>query len=542
MTTPVVQDVQSVEYGVATLLEKIATMRRDDAPPRLLPAKAEMRTLEFWRSIISECLASFFYVFVVCGASAAVAPTGSQGLVVIANALAAGFSMAALTQAFGHVSGAQVNPAVSVAMAVTRNISYLRAVLFITAQGGGSIAGAALLYGVTLPGRNMFPGDEKRMPATLAQVLVATQTPWQKFGIEVVLSFVIVYTYFVTMDSQRRWLTGPGLSIGAAYLACSLVATSSSPAYSPSNPALNPARALGPAFVMNKWDYHWVFWFGPILGGIAAGLIYEYIFNPRRHGNQSKESIDGDSSSIHSDEDTYDELDKPRSTYNTLRSVQPGAALYGPVTSASPNGAPGYCASLYSAPPCKLDRVESLYGGTKSLYAKSPPLTRANLNRSQSVYTKSSGPIVHREGIVPRPGPLVPAQSLYPMRLNSTTSNTNAANQNQQNQQRLGGESVYGVRSINNGTGGIYGKIPGRPESVYGTRRQDSADSSYGSYQSNQGNQQNRGNYAQNIKQASNFQQGNVRQSPQQNVGIPVAGPPPPYLQQHPRNSPNPQY
>lgn len=66
-------------------------------------------------------------------------------------------------------------------------------------------------------------------------------------------------------------------------------------------------------------------------------------------------------------------------------------------------GGPNYCqslasASLYSAPPCKLDRVESLYGGTKSLYAKSPPLTRANLNRSQSVYTKSSGcpPIVHR--------------------------------------------------------------------------------------------------------------------------------------------------
>lgn len=59
-------------------------------------------------------------------------------------------------------------------------------------------------------------------------------------------------------------------------------------------------------------------------------------------------------------------------------------------------GGAAYCASLYSAPPCKLDRVESLYGGTKSLYAKSPPLTRANLNRSQSVYTKSSGPIVHR--------------------------------------------------------------------------------------------------------------------------------------------------
>lgn len=156
---------------------------------------------------------------------------------------------------------------------------------------------------------------------------------------------------------------------------------------------------------------------------------------------------------------------------------------------------------------------------------------------------------------MPRPGPLVPAQSLYPMRLNATGTNcnTNAANQNQQNQQRLGGESVYGVRSINNGTGGIYGKIPGRPESMYGVRRQDSADSSYGSYQSNPSNQsqqpQNKGscgNYAQNIKQASFHaglhQQGTVRHSPQQTVGIPMTGPPPPYLHSNQRNSPNPQY
>lgn len=105
-TLTIPQDSQSVEYNLVTLFEKLSALRRDDpGPPRLLPAKAEMRTLEFWRSIISECLASFFYVFMVCGASAAVAPAGSQGLLVIASALASGFSIAALTQSFGHVSG-----------------------------------------------------------------------------------------------------------------------------------------------------------------------------------------------------------------------------------------------------------------------------------------------------------------------------------------------------------------------------------------------------------------------------------------------------
>lgn len=91
-------------------------------------------------------------------------------------------------------------------------------------------------------------------------------------------------------------------------------------------------------------------------------------------------------------------------------------------------------ASRYSSPPSKVERGESLYGGkggkitrcevegiysgTRSLYnakieTKSPPLTRANLNRSQSVYSKTQSP---RE-LLPRPGPLVPAQSLYPLKL-----------------------------------------------------------------------------------------------------------------------------
>lgn len=272
-------------------------------------------------------------------------------------------------------------------------------------------------------------------------------------------------------------------------------------------PYLNPARSLGPSFVLNRWESHWVYWLGPIVGGIVSGLTYEFIFNPRRQ-KRSKESTEGDSSSIRSDEDNYDDLDKPAgpkfhgSTYNTYRPAGAGA-----------NGPAGYCpsltsASLYSAPPAKLERVESLYGGTKSLYCKSPPLTRANLNRSQSVYTKSNS-AVNRD-ILPKPGPLVPAQSLYPMRLNQQS---HVQNQNVQNQLQQRSDSIYGVRGVTPGTatraehygsrgypsrnadGGKYEENPknerGRPESMYGmlgnqTRRGQSAqsdDSSYGSYQ-----------------------------------------------------------
>lgn len=59
-------------------------------------------------------------------------------------------------------------------------------------------------------------------------------------------------------------------------------------------PMLNPARALGPVFVWNKlWENHWVFWFGPVAGGVLAAVIYEFIFNSRRHAKRPKDSIDG---------------------------------------------------------------------------------------------------------------------------------------------------------------------------------------------------------------------------------------------------------
>lgn len=204
-------------------------------------------------------------------------------------------------------------------------------------------------------------------------------------------------------------------------------------------PYLNPARSLGPSFVLSRWENHWVYWLGPAIGAVVSGLIYDFMLSSSR--KSAADSLDGDSSSTHSDEDAYDDLDKPApkfhgSTYNTYRPA-PAAPV-----------APAYCpslasASLYSAPPAKLERVESLYGGTKSLYCKSPPLTRANLNRSQSVYTKSNS-----RDALPKPGPLVPAQSLYPIRLNQQQSHVQ--NQNVQNQLQQRSDSIYTEKSKRN--------------------------------------------------------------------------------------------
>lgn len=201
-------------------------------------------------------------------------------------------------------------------------------------------------------------------------------------------------------------------------------------------PYLNPARSLGPSFVLNKWDNHWVYWLGPMFGGFVAGVMYDYVFNTNpSKAKKSRTGSDNDSASMTSDDEmNYDmELEKANpihakfhgSSYNTYRSGT--TATLGPQ---------GFC--------------EPIYGGTRSMYCRSPPLTRANLHRSQSVYAKSQS-AVNRElnRDLARSGQLVPAQSLYPMRIGSQPHSAHAQNQNVQNQlqNQHRSESIYGIRS-----------------------------------------------------------------------------------------------
>lgn len=163
-------DNQTLEVHLVTLFEKLESLREDHSNGHChatkTPMQVEIRTLEFWRSVICECLASFIYVFVVCGAAAGSGTSPSFASILITTSLAAGFSMTTLTQCFGHISGerkiyfglsesklylncvgAHVNPAVTIAKGLTKGVSVLRTVLFIVAQCGGAIAGAAFLYG-----------------------------------------------------------------------------------------------------------------------------------------------------------------------------------------------------------------------------------------------------------------------------------------------------------------------------------------------------------------------------------------------------------
>ena len=109
-----------------------------------LVMQKEITSIEFWRAVISECLGTFFYVFL---ASLSTFRWDSESAGVVQVAFTFGFAVASLVQCFGHISGGHLNPAISLAMLFTSKISPLRGVVYVIAQCGGGIAGAASLYG-----------------------------------------------------------------------------------------------------------------------------------------------------------------------------------------------------------------------------------------------------------------------------------------------------------------------------------------------------------------------------------------------------------
>lgn len=99
---------KNLEQCVVTFLEKVDSLEKakSQLAKKTLPsAQAELRTLQLWRSIISECLAAFLYVFIVCGAISTSANAGSFPQTSFVTAAASGFTICVLTYCFQNLSG-----------------------------------------------------------------------------------------------------------------------------------------------------------------------------------------------------------------------------------------------------------------------------------------------------------------------------------------------------------------------------------------------------------------------------------------------------
>jgi len=224
----------------------------------------QIKCKEFWLAVLAEFEGTmFFLICVVCVALGWGAKDVSANNVEIG--LGIGLAIASLAQAFGHVSGGHLNPAVSLGMVVAGRISAIKGVFYIIAQIAGGALGTSIVYACT-------PKDVRGSFAVNS--LGAQVTPWQGLVLEAIFTFLLVFMVIsITDPSKNVEAYGTTLGIGVVILVAHLCIIPFTGC------GINPARSFGPSLVMNKFDDHWVFWVGPILGALLAAIQYRFMFS-----------------------------------------------------------------------------------------------------------------------------------------------------------------------------------------------------------------------------------------------------------------------
>lgn len=203
-----------------------------------------------WRKALAEAIGTFCLVF--AGAGAIVVDGATGGAVTHAGvAITFGLVVMAMIYALGDISGAHINPAVSVAFAAAGRLPWTRAARYIAAQCAGAVLAALLL-------RLMFPQDES-LGST-----VPFGPAWRSFALEVVLTFILMLVILAVSSGSKEKGLMAGIAVGGVV---GLEAMFAGPI---SGASMNPARSLGPAIVSARVGDLWIYLAAPALGALLA--------------------------------------------------------------------------------------------------------------------------------------------------------------------------------------------------------------------------------------------------------------------------------
>jgi MIP family channel proteins len=211
------------------------------------------------RRTAAEALGTFLLVLMGTGAAMVNVSTGG-GIGTLGVSLAFAFVIIALVYALGHLSGAHVNPAVTIAFWSTGRFPGRDVGPYIVAQCTGAIAASALLRALLGPIGNLAA----TVPSLAPPVSVASA-----FVIEWLLSFALMFVITAVATDDRVIPGFAPIAIGLTVGFCVLMGGPLTGA------SMNPARSLGPALVGGELRAHWVYWVAPVTAMLVAVRIYD---------------------------------------------------------------------------------------------------------------------------------------------------------------------------------------------------------------------------------------------------------------------------
>ena len=223
--------------------------------------------LEAWRSTLAEFFATAMFVFLGTGAVVSVLAL-SGGLTAPALAVIAvahGLAIFVLVSVTANISGGHINPAVTIALWSAGKIDLGKSLMYIVGQLAGAVVGSLLLMAIVAGPLEGTLGAHGLGP-------VVAGSAGSGFLAEIIVSLALVGTVFMVAVHPRGLGNYAPLAIGTVVLIDHLVAVPMTGA------SMNPARSFGPALVADAWADHWIYWAGPIVGGLIAAIMYRYVW------------------------------------------------------------------------------------------------------------------------------------------------------------------------------------------------------------------------------------------------------------------------
>ena len=210
------------------------------------------------RRTAAEALAAFALVFAGCGAIIASAHY-KDSLGTVGIALVFGLVIMAMVYATGHLSGAHINPSVTIAFALTRHFPPREAAAYVAGQIAGAVCGAVVLLAV-------WPDKPAHLGATVPTVGVGSALVY-----EATMTALLMFVIMAVATDVRAVGPAAAIAIGGTI---GLDALFGGPI---TGASMNPARSLGPALAAGEWHDFWIYVVGPVAGAALGAGAYEIV-------------------------------------------------------------------------------------------------------------------------------------------------------------------------------------------------------------------------------------------------------------------------